>query len=228
MGSERHGDHALEAGGDQRAAGRERVGRRAGGRGDDEAVAAHAGHVHPRDVQGQLDDASHGTAGDGRLVQGEELPCAGEPPAVDAEATRDGRPGGAFGLPGPANRRRGGGAQLRVHVGPVPDGAFSGPVRLPVRIVLAFANHLDGENAAALGAQVAGQGLGHQRHHAIGIGVGEKPQPSEVDGQDGNLAVMEQVHGMQHGAVAAEHDDQRQLPGQLRAHFAASRIGAQR
>ena len=98
----------------------------------------------------------------------------------------------------------------------------------PVRIVLAFANHLDGENAASLGAQVAGQGLGHERHHAIGIGIGEKPQPSEVDGQDGNLAVMEQVYGMQHGAVAAEHDDQRQLPGQLRAHFAASRIGAQR
>ena len=94
--------------------------------------------------------------------------------------------------------------------------------------MLAFANHLDGENAAALGAQVAGQGLGHQRHHAIGIGVGEKPQPSEVDGQDGNLAVMEQVYGMQHGAVAAEHDDQRQLPGQLRAHVTASRIGAQR
>ncbi len=33
---------------------------------------------------------------------------------------------------------------------------------------------------------------------------------------------MEQVYGMQHGAVAAEHDDQRQLPGQLRAHAAAS------
>lgn len=140
-------------------------------------------------------------------------PCAGEPPTVDAEATRDGRPGGAVGLPGLANRRRGGGVRLRVHVGHVPGGAFSGPVRLPVGIVLAFANHLDGENTAALGAQVAGQSLGHERHHAIGIGVGKKSQSSEVDGQDGNLAVMEQVHGMQHGAVAAEHDDQRQLPG---------------
>ena len=94
--------------------------------------------------------------------------------------------------------------------------------------MLAFANHLDGENAAALGAQVAGQGLGHERHHAIGVGIGEKPQPSEVDGQDGNLAVMEQVHGMQHGAVAAEHDDKRQLPGQLRTHVTAPLVGAKR
>ena len=92
--------------------------------------------------------------------------------------------------------------------------------------MLAFANHLDGENTAALGAQVVGQSLGHERHHAIGIGVGKKSQSSEVDGQDGNLAVMEQVHGMQHGAVAAEHDDQRQLPGQLRTHVTAPLVGA--
>ena len=75
-------------------------------------------------------------------------------------------------------------------------------------------------------AYVAGQSLGHERHHAIGIGVGKKSQSSEVDGQDGNLAVMEQVHGMQHGAVAAEHDDQRQLPGQLRTHVTAPLVGA--
>lgn len=128
----------------------------------------------------------------------------------------------------PGLRTEGGVAAFgsRVHVGHVQAAPSPGPVRLPVGIVLAFANHLDGENTAALGAQVAGQSLGHERHHAIGIGVGKKSQSSEVDGQDGNLAVMEQVHGMQHGAVAAEHDDQRQLPGQLRTHVTAPLVGA--
>ena len=77
---------------------------------------------------------------------------------------------------------------------------------LAVGVGFAFASYIEGEHAAAFGCELAGKSLGHKGDEAVVVGVGEKPQAAEVHGQDGHLAVVQQMHRVQHGAIAAEHD----------------------
>jgi hypothetical protein len=66
---DRHQHPAGDARVQDRPAGRQRIGGRAGGRGDDQAVGAHVGDELVADVDAQFDHAGGGAAADDHVVE---------------------------------------------------------------------------------------------------------------------------------------------------------------
>ena len=182
MRADRGQDHRVHRRKQDRAAGRQRIGRRARGRRDDQAIGPICGRVTPLDRHGEVDDATHRRLHDGHVVEGTVFPEAltlpedanrQQHPLADGHAASQQRLEGREHL---VERRRGQEAETtQVHAeqryAEVADGAGHREKR-PV------ATEHDDEVDLRRQLLLAGRGDGHVRQEARGLLLDHRAQPA--------------------------------------------------